>query len=110
MRNRLLRIAGLTICASVCWAQTGLNPYRTGRKAIRPKVFRADLPYSPGVLVGNTLYIAGQIDKDPQSGAQPKGIAEQTRVAMTNVGLVLREAGMNYGNVVSCYVQPADMG
>jgi len=45
-------------------------------------------------LAGDTLYISGQIDKDPKTGAQPKGIAEQTRMAMTNVGQVLREAGM----------------
>jgi 2-iminobutanoate/2-iminopropanoate deaminase len=68
------------------------------------------MPYSPGVLVGKTLYISGQIDKDPQTGAQPKGIAEQTRMAMTNIGHVLREAGMSFGNVVSCHVQLADMG
>jgi 2-iminobutanoate/2-iminopropanoate deaminase len=56
------------------------------------------------------LYISGQVDKHPQSGKQPEGIAEQTRMAMTNVGHVLRAAGMDYGNVVSCHVQLADMG
>ena len=61
------------------------------------------------MLAGKTLYIAGQVDKDPQTGAQPKGIAEQTRMAMNNVGHVLRAAGMDFGNVVSCHVQLADM-
>ena len=31
-------------------------------------------------------------------------------MAMSNVGHVLRAAGMDYGNVVSCHVQLADMG
>ena len=62
------------------------------------------------MLAGKTLYISGQVDKDPQTGAQPKGIAEQTRMAMANMGHVLRAAGMDYGNVVSCHVQLADMG
>ena len=61
------------------------------------------------MLAGKTLYIAGQVDKDPQTGAQPKGIAEQTRMAMNNVGHVLRAAGMDFGNVVTCHVQLADM-
>ncbi|MEX2264183.1 MAG: Rid family hydrolase [Bryobacteraceae bacterium] len=110
MRKRLLTIAGLTIWAGVCWAQSGGSLYKVDRKFIYPKAFGAGRPYSPGVLVGKTLYISGQIDKDPRSGAQPKGIAEQTRMAMTNVGHVLREAGMSHGNVVSCHVQLADMG
>lgn len=110
MRNRLLTIAGFTIWAGGCWAQSGGNLYKVDRKFIYPKAFNTGRPYSPGVLVGKTLYISGQTDKDSRTGAQPKGIAEQTRVAMTNVGHVLREAGLSYGNVVSCHVQLADMG
>jgi 2-iminobutanoate/2-iminopropanoate deaminase len=100
-----LIIAGLTVCAANGWPQ-----YKVERKFLYPAAFKAGKPYSPGVLVGKTLYIAGQIDSDPQTGARPKGIAEQTRMAMSNVGHVLRAAGMDYGNVVSCHVQLADMG
>jgi 2-iminobutanoate/2-iminopropanoate deaminase len=84
--------------------------YKVSRKFIYPKAFAAGKPYSPGVLVGETLYISGQVDKDPQTGKQPQGIADQTRMAMTNVGHVLRAAGIDYGNVVSCHVQLAGMG
>jgi 2-iminobutanoate/2-iminopropanoate deaminase len=94
----------------VCCAQSAGSLYKVERKFIHPKAFKTGLPYSPGVLAGNTLYISGQIDRDPQTGAQPKGIAEQTRMAMMNLGHVLREAGMTYGNVVTCHVQLADMG
>ena len=91
-------------------AATGWSQYKVDRKFLYPKAFQAGKPYSPGVLAGKTLYISGQVDKDPQTGAQPKGIAEQTRMAMANLGHVLRSAGMDYGNVVSCHVQLADMG
>jgi 2-iminobutanoate/2-iminopropanoate deaminase len=103
----MLIIVALALGAENYAAQ--LSPYQVNRKFIYPKAFKAGLPYSPGVLAGETLYISGQIDKDPQTGAQPKGIAEQTRMAMDNVGHVLRAAGMDYGNVVSCHVQLADM-
>ena len=104
MRNAFVIAAGLTI-----WTCSGQAQFKAERKFIYPAAFKAGRPYSPGVLAGKTLYIAGQIDMDPQTGAQPKGIAEQTRMAMTNVGHVLRAAGMDFGNVVTCHVQLANM-
>jgi 2-iminobutanoate/2-iminopropanoate deaminase len=95
----------LLISASLGWSQ-----FKVDRKFIYPAAFQAGRPYSPGVLVGNTLYISGQIDKDPQTGAQPEGIAAQTKMAMNNVGHVLRAAGMDFSNVVTCHLQLADMG
>jgi 2-iminobutanoate/2-iminopropanoate deaminase len=97
-------IAGLTI-----WSTSGAAQQQIPRKFIYPKEFKPGRPYSPAVLAGGMLYISGQIDKDPQSGAQPAGIKDQTRLAMTNLGHVLRAAGMDYGNVVSCHVQLKDM-
>lgn len=102
----MLIVAGLTAAGAL----SGDGPYKVQRKFIYPEAFQAGKPYTPGVLVGETLYIAGQVDKHPQTGAQPKGIAEQTRLAMANMGHVLRAAGMDYGNVVSCHVQLTDMG
>ena len=108
MGNWLRIIVAVGLGAGSCSAQ--LRPYQVERKVIYPEAFKAGQPYSPGVLVGETLYISGQIDKDPRTGAQPQGIAEQTRMAMGNVGHVLRATGMDYRNVVSCHVQLADMG
>jgi enamine deaminase RidA (YjgF/YER057c/UK114 family) len=105
VRTWLHLIVGLAV-----WTVSGWSQYKVDRKFLYPEAFKAGKPYSPGVLAGKTLYISGQVDKDPQTGAQPKGIAEQTRMAMANMGHVLRAAGMDYGNVVSCHVQLADMG
>lgn len=112
MRNCLLMAAGLTLWTTNCPAQarSGEGPYKVNRKFIYPKEFSAGRPYTPGVLAGETLYISGQVDKDPKTGVQPKSIADQTRLAMTNMGHVLRAAGMDFGNVVSCHVQLRDMG
>ena len=104
VRNAFFFLAGLTVWIGSLQAQ-----FKVDRKFIYPSAFKAGRPYSPGVLAGKTLYISGQVDKDPQSGEQPKGIAAQTRMAMSNVGHVLRAAGMDFGNVVSCHVQLADM-
>jgi 2-iminobutanoate/2-iminopropanoate deaminase len=121
MGRWMLLIAGLAIGVESSWGQPGVqasaagedcsgdSQYKVCRKFIYPEAFRPGKPYNPGVLAGETLYISGQVDKDPQTGAQPEGIAEQTRMAMSNVGHVLRAAGMDYENVVSCHVQLANM-
>ncbi|MBL8217045.1 MAG: hypothetical protein JNK87_40370 [Bryobacterales bacterium] len=105
-----MRIASLflllTASINPCNAQ---SPFQVERKFIYPAAFPAGRPYTPGVLAGKTLYVSGQLDKDPKTGEQPKGIAEQTRMAMNNIGHVLRAAGMDFSNVVSCHVQLADM-
>ena len=91
----------------------GSTPVTSGFKVERqftyPAEFAPGKAYSPGVLVGEKLYIAGQIDRDPKTGEQPDGIAAQTRMAMDNMGHVLRAAGMDHGNVLTCHVQLADM-
>lgn len=85
------------------------SAFQVERQYIYPSEFAPGKPYSPGVLVGETLYISGQIDRDPKTGEQPGDIAAQTRMAMENMGHVLRAAGMDYGNVVTCHVLLADM-
>ena len=58
-------------------------------------------PYSQAVLHGNTLYVSGQIPIDPNSGNLVKAdIATETRRVMKNLKAVLREADMDFSNVV----------
>ncbi len=79
------------------------------RRFIRPEGASSELPFTPGVLVNNTLYLAGQVDRNPATGERPEGIAEQTRQTMENVGAILKTAGLGYSNLVSCHVQLTDM-
>ena len=66
--------------------------------------------YSPGVLVGNTLYISGQLPMDPATGQlAPGGIAAQTRQALANVNRVLEAAGLKKENVALCRVYIPDV-
>ena len=63
----------------------------------------ANLPFSPGVIGGNTLYISGKGDQLPDGG-YPKTFEEQVRQAMRNVGSVLEEAGIDFRHVVMSHV------
>ena len=61
-------------------------------------------PYSQGVLVegGRTLYIAGQVPIDPQTGnlLGHGDIRVQTERVLDNIGAILEEAGMGFQHLV----------
>src|SRR5262245_57631914 len=73
------------------------------RRAIRPpKSPNTGLPFSPGILVGNTLYLSGHLGRDPVSAKlAPGGIEGETRQSLANIREVLRSAGMDFKDVVS---------
>ncbi len=75
-----------------------------GRRVIRAGPNTGGLPYSPGILVGNTLYLAGAIGEDAANNIVPGGIQAETRQALANVGEVLKAAGMSFQDVTSVTV------
>lgn len=65
-------------------------------------------PWSPGVIVGNTMYLSGFGSEG--SGATRVATAEgEIRQSFENIRRVLRAAGMDYRNVVSAYVYLTDV-
>jgi len=67
-------------------------------------------PYSQAALAGNTLYVSGQIPIDPGSGKIISGtIEEETHMVMNNLQAILKEAGINFMNVVKCSIFVKDM-
>ena len=75
-----------------------------GRRVIRAGPGTGGLPYSPGILVGSTLYIAGTTGEDSANNLVPGGIEAETRQALVNSGRVLKAAGMEFGDVASVTV------
>jgi 2-iminobutanoate/2-iminopropanoate deaminase len=71
------------------------------RKAIRPeKSPNTGLPYTPGILAGNTLYISGHLGRDPVGGRLVAGgIEAETRQSLANIREVLTAAGMDFKDV-----------
>ncbi len=57
------------------------------------------LPFSPGILAGDTLYISGKGDQLP-GGGHPAAFDEQVRQAMKNVETTLKLAGLDFRHVV----------
>lgn len=66
-------------------------------------------PYSQAVLVGNMLYISGQIGLKPENGELLEGVILQARRAFENMKAILTEAGADFSNVVKTTVFLVDM-
>jgi len=66
-------------------------------------------PYSPGVLAGDTLYVAGLQGTDPKSHTLPGDFGQEARNCLENIGRVLIDAHMSYTDVVSVQIYLDDM-
>jgi 2-iminobutanoate/2-iminopropanoate deaminase len=80
------------------------------RQVIRPeKSPDIGLPYSPGILAGNTLYIAGHLGRDPGTGQLVTGgIEAEARQSLANIREVLLAADMDFKDVTSVTVYITD--
>ena len=68
-----------------------------------------NLPYSDGIVVGNTLYIAGQEGEDENGKLKVGGIGPETQGALENLAKVVKAAGFELSDVVSVTVYLADI-
>jgi 2-iminobutanoate/2-iminopropanoate deaminase len=68
-------------------------------------------PYSQAVFQNNTLYVSCQVPVNPHSGkVEATEIKDQTLQVMENIKAILKEAGMNFTNVVKTSIFITDMG
>ncbi|WP_421872820.1 RidA family protein [Marinoscillum sp.] len=68
-------------------------------------------PYSQAVIHGNTLYVSGQIAIDQSTGnIVTDTIEKETNQVMKNLGLILKEAGADYSQIIKCSIFVSDMG
>ena len=67
------------------------------------------LPFSDGIVAGNTLYIAGQEGSDDSGKLVAGGIAAETKAALENIQKVIKAAGFDLKDIVSVTVYLADI-
>tara|TARA_B100000902_G_scaffold63044_1_gene69905 strand:+ start:1318 stop:1698 length:381 start_codon:yes stop_codon:yes gene_type:complete len=67
-------------------------------------------PYNQAVMVKNTLYISGQVALNPTSNELIQGsIDEESHQIMKNIESILKEAGLDFKNVVRSKIYLTDM-
>ena len=71
---------------------------------------RADsLPFSDGVLVGNTFYLAGKLGIDPATGRAPENVETEIRLLLDGIKATLAAASLTMDDLVSVQVFCPDL-
>ena len=84
----------ITFAVAICLF-TGIasqQSYSQERKAVNLSPARG-LPFSDGIVVGDTLYVAGQEGTDESNKLAAGGIGPETTAALENIQKVLKAAG-----------------
>lgn len=68
-----------------------------------------DIPFSDGVLVGDTFYLAGRIGLDPSTGLPPPDPDDEARLMLEGVRDVLGLVGMKMQDLVSLQIHCSDV-
>lgn len=67
-------------------------------------------PYNQAMRVGDFLFVSGQIPMDAATGELVQsGIREETQKVMENLEAILKQAGMDFSNVVKSSIFLTDM-
>ena len=103
MKKLLIFLVVIFVLCSPAFAQ------KTEKKALGADMVPVGTPYSPGVLVDNTLYVSGLQGTDPTTNKLPKDFHQEVKDCLENIGRVLKEAGMDYSDVVSVQIFLVDM-
>ena len=69
----------------------------------------AGLPFSDGVLVGDTLYLSGRIGLDPATGHAPESVDAELSLLFDGFQAVLRQVGMSMDDLVWVQVYSPDV-
>ncbi len=67
-------------------------------------------PYSQAILIEHTLYVSGQVPINAETGKLIQGsIVEETTQVMQNLHAILKQANMDFSDVVKCAIFVKDL-
>lgn len=75
-----------------------------------PSAPRSLAPYSAAAETGGLVFLSGQVAVDPATGDRaPADVVAQTRQVMSNIGAVLGDLDLGYGDIVKTTIFLTDM-
>jgi 2-iminobutanoate/2-iminopropanoate deaminase len=111
MKNYRMLFIGLSCGLLIGSFLGGMAVYSQGgaRRVINLPTRNASLPFSDGVMVGNTLYLAGRLGVDPKTNQVPSDPEQEARLMIDGFKAVLAEAGMTMDDLVSVQIFCSDI-
>jgi enamine deaminase RidA (YjgF/YER057c/UK114 family) len=82
---------------------------KSKRRAIKATGSAANLPFSEGVLIDKTLYVAGHIGLDPKTGKAPGDVDQEIKLLLDSFQATLNEGGMTMDDLVSVQIYCTDL-
>src|SRR5262249_1304479 len=79
------------------------------KKVLTPPGPAANRPFSAGIMVGDTIYVSGQVGRDA-SGKTPSNFEDEVKTTIENIDAILKAGGASLADVVSVQVYLTDMG
>ena len=76
---------------------------------VEKEVVKGRAPFSDAVKVGNTIFISGQIPKDPIKGGWADNIRGQTSQCLINIKNILEKIGSNVSDLVKLTIYLTDI-
>src|SRR4051812_46858776 len=105
-----LSMRSVTIVALLCATAAAVPAQGTGRIPVTPSGMAISATLSPGIRIGDMVYVSGQLPSKPGT-REPldSTIQGQTKQALENVKAVVEAAGTTMANVVKCTVFLVDV-
>jgi len=108
--NGFVFVAGIVIGVLVSGVVAALNATQdSSPRAINLPGRTTTAPFSDAVLAGDTLYVAGRLGLDPETGRPPATAVQEARNVMDGIQAVLAEADMTMDDLVSVKVFCSDV-
>ena len=103
-------LGGLVLGALVVAAVAVVQAQGTGApRAINLPGRTTTAPFSDAILVGNTLYVAGRLGMDPETGRPPATAEQEARNVLDGIQAVLAEADMIMDDLVQVQIFCSDV-
>jgi len=111
MNRRVLFLAAILACAGFfavhgAFSQTGAQ---ANRRIINLPDRSPQSAFSNAILVGDTLYISGNIGIDPKTGKAPEKIEDEIKILLDFYKTLLTQAGFTMDDLVYVQISCTDL-
>jgi len=110
MNRRIVAAAFcLVFFGAVVVLASSQSPANAQRKGVHLPSTNPQLPFSDGILSGNTLYLSGRIGLDPKTGQAPADVDTEVHLLLDGVKATLAAAGMTTDDLVYVQISCTDL-